>query len=62
MKKIIGIVAALLLMSSSLNANETKASEEFVDCIALAFAVNDLVGGIPFEVFDAIIDACEAAQ
>ena len=37
-------------------------SEEFVDCIALAFAVDDLVGGLPLEVFDAIIDACEDAQ
>jgi len=30
------------------------------DCIGLAFAVDDIMGGISYEMFDAIVSACEA--
>ncbi len=33
-----------------------------INCISLAYAVNDLLGGISYETFNAIVESCEDQQ
>ncbi|MDT8346922.1 MAG: hypothetical protein RQ756_03890 [Flavobacteriaceae bacterium] len=67
MKKVfLTAVAVVALGSFALKANPLKAKAvtfEFIDCVALAFAIDDATpGGISFEMFDRIVRNCEAMQ
>lgn len=67
MKKVfLTAVAVVALGSFTLDAKPLKTKTvnyDFIDCIALAFAVNDATpGGISYEMFDRIVRNCEAQQ
>lgn len=66
MKKVfLTALVVVALGSFSTKAGEAKSENlyEFIDCIALAFAVDDATpGGISYEMFDRIVRKCEAQQ
>lgn len=58
MKNLILTLAFIFTGAFAYDANATILSNE---CIDLAFAVEDIVGfEIPYEMFEAIVTACEA--
>ena len=57
MKNLILTLAFIFAGTFAYDANASMLSNS---CIDLAFAVDDAVGGISYEVFDAIVTACEA--